>query len=494
MKTIDTYKKELVRKYIDGSITSEEHHVLEKLALDDAMLFDMLEGLSYTETGSDSSLIKNINELAAKINGAEKKQSRKLYQWISVAASLIIILGFAIVIRNNISENDYASQETSTDETFANRIEEPEKKLASKKDQDKVREVFPEEESSVQLETKDDADADFVKIEKSSSATSPQEDKIEPLEPTYDRVEKDATSNEVEVKGSRSQATDYYVDGVRVSAGSPAKDLATEEEKISSTLPTKSISDLAKASSEIAEDQSQEKRKKSKGEEVTSSTVEKEELAASSKEADARSPIESIQEETAPLPLDLAENGITNEAITKQITGVISDVNGEPLIGANVILSGTENGTITDIDGVFNLTIGTDDELLVVSYTGFDTEEINLAGRTEIEVSLREGALLDEVVVVGAEPKVQTMPSMGFDSFREYIDENMVVPEGCETEGATVLDFQITVDGTIRDIVVQKSAGEICDAEAIRLLLNAGNWQTVPPRRAFRSQYSFNIR
>ena len=59
----------------------------------------------------------------------------------------------------------------------------------------------------------------------------------------------------------------------------------------------------------------------------------------------------------------------------KAITGIIKDVNGEPIIGANVVEKGTTNGTVTDIEGRFSLHVAPG-ATLVVSYIGYTTSEI----------------------------------------------------------------------------------------------------------------------
>ncbi|MEM0992414.1 MAG: TonB-dependent receptor [Bacteroidota bacterium] len=83
----------------------------------------------------------------------------------------------------------------------------------------------------------------------------------------------------------------------------------------------------------------------------------------------------------------------------ERITGIVTDKDNTPLIGVNVVETGTTNGTITDVDGSYELTI--DGNSLTFSYTGFETQKIKVNGQQAIDVTLSEGALLDEVVVVG---------------------------------------------------------------------------------------------
>ncbi len=84
----------------------------------------------------------------------------------------------------------------------------------------------------------------------------------------------------------------------------------------------------------------------------------------------------------------------------KSISGTITDPDGEPLIGASVVAKGTTTGTITDIDGNFSLSVPENTSTVVVSYTGFETQEIDITGTSVLNLVMNEGALLDEVVVV----------------------------------------------------------------------------------------------
>ena len=84
----------------------------------------------------------------------------------------------------------------------------------------------------------------------------------------------------------------------------------------------------------------------------------------------------------------------------KRVTGTITDSQSTPLIGVNIAEEGTSNGTVTDFDGKFELTVP-EDASLVFSYTGFQSQTVAVAGREVFDLQLVEGALLDEVVVVG---------------------------------------------------------------------------------------------
>ncbi|CAL2078267.1 TonB-dependent receptor [Tenacibaculum sp. 190524A05c] len=84
-----------------------------------------------------------------------------------------------------------------------------------------------------------------------------------------------------------------------------------------------------------------------------------------------------------------------------KISGKVVDTNNEPLPGANVVEKGTTNGTSTNFDGIFELTVASD-ATLVVTFTGFETKEIRVNGQTNLTIVLNEGQQLDEVIVTGS--------------------------------------------------------------------------------------------
>ena len=84
------------------------------------------------------------------------------------------------------------------------------------------------------------------------------------------------------------------------------------------------------------------------------------------------------------------------------VSGTVLSEEGESVIGAGVVVKGTLNGTTTDIDGKFSLSVPSDKSVLEISFMGYVTEEVALNGRNAIKVVLKEDKnLLDEVVVVG---------------------------------------------------------------------------------------------
>lgn len=96
---------------------------------------------------------------------------------------------------------------------------------------------------------------------------------------------------------------------------------------------------------------------------------------------------------------DLKEQ--TTPSKNKRVSGTVKSANGESIIGANVKVSGTTIGCITDIDGNFTLEVP-ENAKLTVSYIGFQTQEIAINGKSSVNIVLEEDTeMLDEIVVIG---------------------------------------------------------------------------------------------
>lgn len=112
------------------------------------------------------------------------------------------------------------------------------------------------------------------------------------------------------------------------------------------------------------------------------------------------------------------------------ISGKVKDSTGEPVIGASVLEKGTTNGIITDFDGNFNLSVGSN-STLVVSFVGYKTQEIPVNGQTSFNIVLKEDTeVLEEVVVIGygtarKSDVTGSIASVGGDELREVPATNI---------------------------------------------------------------------
>lgn len=98
-------------------------------------------------------------------------------------------------------------------------------------------------------------------------------------------------------------------------------------------------------------------------------------------------------------PKQILETTAAQQQTTKKIKGLVTDETGSPVIGANIKEKETGNGTITDINGNFSLSVGTK-STIIISYIGYITKEVPVGNNTSLTVQLAENTKqLDEVVV-----------------------------------------------------------------------------------------------
>ena len=84
--------------------------------------------------------------------------------------------------------------------------------------------------------------------------------------------------------------------------------------------------------------------------------------------------------------------------MVKTVTGIVSDENGVPLPGANVVIDGTSTGVSTDFDGNFEIA-ASQGQVLAISFIGYTTQYITVSGQSNLNISLQLDNELEEVVV-----------------------------------------------------------------------------------------------
>ncbi len=147
-------------------------------------------------------------------------------------------------------------------------------------------------------------------------------------------------------------------------------------------------------------------------------------------------------------------------AAQMQIEGRVTDQsNGESLIGVTVAEKGTTNGTVTDVDGNFHLTVKSGESVLVLSYTGYTPQEIPVAGRTRIDIAFAEDiTTLDQVVVVGygTQRKSDLTGAVG-------------TIDGQKLKSIATVDVAQALQGKLAGVYVSPGSGEPGAAAVIRI-------------------------
>ncbi len=184
----------------------------------------------------------------------------------------------------------------------------------------------------------------------------------------------------------------------------------------------------------------------------------------------------------------------------RKIKGVVMDQDMEPLPGVSIVVDGTSRGTVSNIDGEFEIEVNPEDEELVFAFIGFSTTERQIPDQDSLTVALQMDLMaLEEVVVVGygarnkgesAYSQIQIenddfstyqkpQPADGMTSFKDYINQNKIYPQAAaenEISGVVKLELKISSSGEVVNIEVKKSLGFGCDAEAIRLIKEGPKW------------------
>lgn len=159
------------------------------------------------------------------------------------------------------------------------------------------------------------------------------------------------------------------------------------------------------------------------------------------------------------LALFLVLFGVSFMVAQRTVSGMITDKDSEPLIGASVLVKGTSVGTVTDIDGKYKIDVPAGSNTLVSSYTGFADQEITLGASNVVDITLQEGVLLGEVVVtaVGLESNKRTLG---------YAVQN-VDPD--EVTGAKEVNLVNALNSKIAGVSVVSSSGSPGASSNIRI-------------------------
>ena len=161
-----------------------------------------------------------------------------------------------------------------------------------------------------------------------------------------------------------------------------------------------------------------------------------------------------------PTPPDLAANEAPEQSVSIQkqqkVTGTVKDENGEPVIGASVVVKGTTNGTITDADGNFTLPVqGT--QTIQITYLGYQAKEIKARGGMSVNVIMEpDNRTLDDVVVT----------AFGIKREEKALGYAVQKVKGDELATVKSVDLGTSLTGKIAGLNVQNST-EFSDAPTI---------------------------
>jgi TonB family protein len=182
--------------------------------------------------------------------------------------------------------------------------------------------------------------------------------------------------------------------------------------------------------------------------------------------------------------------GSASFSVAKTIKGQVKATDGQPLPGVNVLIKGTAEGTVSDINGRYSISTAQENPNLVFSFVGLHTSEVKAKDTTNVDVTMREDlSQLSEVVVTGKSysnrddaqgPVIRLAePYGGRKAYDKYLDDNIQYPaEALEkkVKGRVLIEFTVGTDGSISQFNVLRSLGYGCDEEVIRLVKEGPKW------------------
>lgn len=470
----------MFRRYLKGDITRIEQKALDQKVQEDSFVQDAKEGMDQISRVNANDSMNNLDaRLKARI---QKGKSKRGIGWMSIAAGVAIVISAALLILQP-SKTNKGVAETSAGKQNANFENSTKQRDINTDDIDFDITVFNQGSVSTDSFTTEEL------ISMIPEDLQNNQDDNSDRRASYNSAQKEPIAAAPPPKSSASETSSYYIDGVKVQgnlipereesiAASDIKKTATTEEIISSNGQETEVGmeDFAESANFASEQKS----------ETDDAIV-------------MQSPVNAHVKSESNADLEMASKKVKKRAkeqsteknagvgmILKTVTGIVQDVDGGALIGANVIDTESEIGTLTDFDGSFKFDIPKNVTQLTFDYIGYNSLTIDIPPSNFVTVQMNtEDLALDEVVVT-AQSSVKdnasyqaATPIKGNSAFKKYIKENLVYPSQAKSsgiKGKVVLLFNVDNNGTPTDIEVKKSLGFGCDEEAIRLLRDGPKW------------------
>lgn len=420
-------------KYKKGELEPKEMHAFEKKALDDPFLAEALEGL---ENISSKELSSDVHELNQRIL---KEKKTILFTPLRIAAGVILVAASVFLFYQLVPKR----------ETLALKTEKQNAPTSTPKTE--------EEKPKDQTKAKEDV---ATKSNLGAGEKSKPEKKIEPSS----KVEKeklDADGNQALAENAKPKIETQPTIAEHKETAGPEK--KAEEAKV----------------------EAQEKAPVALAMEPAQQVKEQQDLKNDSRSV-ARAKKSKYKSEA------MSGAGLAGRAQInpKAISGkVISAEDGQPLAGVNVVIDGTTTGTVTDVNGNFTLQASDQNQRLVFSFIGLQTQEVNVSDKDKVDVELKSDVTqLSEVVVTGlgvarddtSEPIIHlAYPVGGKKAYEKYLDDNVRYPGEAlknKIKGKVRVEFAVHADGSLDQYKVVKGLGYGCDEEVIRLIKDGPKW------------------
>ena len=450
---------ELMQRYAQGTLSPQQQRAVELYLLDNPFEAEAMEGLAHADDfKADMAKLKSrLGDIM------DKPEAMVIPLWqqplkIAAAVALLIVGSFVIINSFNWFEKDNT-------ELALNDIKEDDKideNLKKESNEKKDEPLLAEDEFAGQEEASVVEESKLEKMEEEPKPLSKSEADRESIDVVEDNVEE----NNIEEIDAEEDV------------------LADTDLEDASSGEAQALSLVDNQEAEIAEDNA---------------------IATKEPEFARSSAISNARQASKKKSRQLDNQPSQSRTVSGKITSIDD---GSALPGVNVVVKGTTTGTITDIDGEYELELSESDEI-VVSYIGYASEEIAIGARDVIDVALgADVKQLSEVVVTGSgaqitdpKPSLNARPVEGYSSLKAYLNENLQYPiqaRDSVIEGKVTLEFYVEENGSLSDIEIVKSLGYGCDEEALRLIKEGPKWEPAknegePYRKKVRVKIKFEL-
>ncbi|HTF21242.1 MAG TPA: TonB family protein [Chryseolinea sp.] len=438
-----------IARYLSGQMSASEMHALEKKALDDPFLADALAGGESVPGDEFLADVTALNEQIAQRaskgatvaapENAVKAEGRQVTLWswpVRIAAGLLLLASASAIF--------YFLQDDLRQDSLALN----DKRQESKQQEPKVDDLSPQ--ISAETDSTGALAAEISGIQKTEHAYSE-------TKPTADE----------QVPGTNADLSRQAISAPPAAApqSQPAQPFTEETPEV--------ISDAEAPPAERAERRE--------------FAFESEKDAVTSKNEDAKAA-------AGPTEGYIAKGAAAAKKSDKEskniFTGKVIDADGAGIPGVNVIVKGSNTGTVTDINGTYQLALDEAKPTLVYTFIGYTNSEVVADVARPATVNLDEDVTqLSEVVVAGygalreTDPLESTYefayPAGGKRQYKQYLEKSLQYPREAllnNVEGRVTVQFAIETTGSLVDFKVIKGIGSGCDEEVIRLIKSGPKW------------------
>lgn len=463
---IDQLTPELIDRYYKGLLSEDEQYQVEKLMLNSSFDNEAMEGFDEYE----GDLLNDLQVINTQLEErVEKEKNDNIFVYIKIAASVLLLaLSTYLVwdIASDTQKNTTIAQNESTQSTEQIREEEslPEKEIAETP-------IATENESSI-----------------SEQKTAELEDKT-PSKNKTERNEIIADNNLALDIGASEEIEDDDA-GLSIADEEiiPETAFAKVEEKtvnesfqLKPTIDTSSINALTGKVVGVNIENSHNPP-------IKANELEPVSRQGSTPVMESRKKV--IARSTTPSSEVIAKEIFNKRTGPRSVTGKVTSIeDGQPLPGVNVILKGTTQGAVTDIDGNFKITDvePAEENALVISFIGLATEEVEIGDKSQIDIQMgSDVSQLSEVVVVGYGAESSDVdnsfntwdnsrPSVPMSEYKDYLKENIRYGND-SVKGKVIVKFDILENGMRTNFEIKRSLNDYYDQEAIRLIKEGPEW------------------